>query len=179
MKPLLRDDLIQRLRDFDEEASLLFDCETPPQVIIVGGGALVLMEVIPRGTHDIDALDAPKQLLELMQAYDINMRVQTYINNFPYNYMTRVQPLDIGAKFIKFYTASLEDIVVAKLYSPRDTDWADITSPFVLQKINWNVLRTLATDEMEAKASALNEKCYNEFFLSFCEYERKFRPCDN
>lgn len=62
MDSLLRDDLIERLELLDEEASLRFDSDQRLHLIIVGGGALVLMEYIARGTHDIDALDASKQL---------------------------------------------------------------------------------------------------------------------
>ena len=50
----------------------------------------MLMEYIARGTHDIDAMEASKQLEDLLADYDINMNVQTYINNFPYNYLDRV-----------------------------------------------------------------------------------------
>lgn len=179
MASLLRDDLIERLELLDEEASLMFDSDQRLHLIIVGGGALVLMEYIARGTHDIDALDASKQLRELMESYDINTNVQTYINNFPYNYEERIKPLDIKGKIIDFFTASLEDIVIAKLYSYRPTDREDITSPTVVNAIDWEKLRFLATSEGEAKASALNETRYKEFLYSFEEYERRFRPCDN
>lgn len=114
-----------------------------------------------------------------MESYDINTNVQTYINNFPYNYEERIKPLDIKGKIIDFFTASLEDIVIAKLYSYRPTDREDITSPTVVNAIDWEKLRFLATSEGEAKASALNETRYKEFLYSFEEYERRFRPCDN
>lgn len=178
-KQLLRDDLIERLKQLDEEASLMFDQAERLHLIIVGGGALVLMEIIPRSTHDIDVLDASKQLMELIQHYDINTKVQTYINNFPYNYEDRIQRLDIDGKIIDFFTASLEDIVIAKLYSIRDTDWEDITSSYVLDRLDWEILHSLAINEDEAKASAINETRYREFLDSFTEYERRFRPCDN
>ena len=179
MDSLLREDIIERLKLLDEEASLRFDSAQRFHLIIVGGGALVLMECINRGTHDIDALDASKQLQDLMESYDINTNVQTYINNFPYNYEERIKPLDIEGKIIDFFTASLEDIVIAKLYSYRSTDREDITSPAVVNAIDWEKLRFLATSEEETKASALNETRYKEFLYNFEEYERRFRPCDN
>jgi len=37
---------------------------------------------------------------------------------------------------IDFFTVSLEDIVIAKLYSMRPTDIADITSDEVLKRID-------------------------------------------
>ena len=71
-----------------------------------------------------------------MLKYDMNTQVQTYINNFPYNYEDRIKPVPIRGQIIDFYTASLEDIVIAKLYSYRDSDLADISSPKVVRKIN-------------------------------------------
>lgn len=112
-----------------------------------------------------------------MEAYDINGRVQTYINNFPYNYEDRLVPVPgIQGRIIDFYTASLEDIVVAKLYSYRGTDHADVTDPAVLKALDWDRLHRLATAEDEAKRSALNDRLYREFLSSFEEYERIYRP---
>ena len=177
MSSMMRDDLIQRLKDLDEEASLLFGEAERLHMVIVGGGALILMELLPRATHDIDVLDSSRKLHSLMESYDINTRVQTYINNFPYNYVDRLVPLsDIQGKIIDFYTASLEDIVIAKLYSYRGTDHADITDPKVLRAIDWDRLHELATAEDEAKQSALNDRLYRQFLYDFEEYERTYRP---
>ncbi|MBP5169101.1 MAG: hypothetical protein ILP14_07850, partial [Oscillospiraceae bacterium] len=68
---------------------------------------------------------------------------------------------------ILFYTASLEDIVVAKLYSARDTDRQDVISESVLKKIDWEKLRHLALDEDEAMASALNRNRYQDFLYDY------------
>ena len=158
MSSMMRDDLIQRLKDLDEEASLLFGEAERLHMVIVGGGALILMELLPRSTHDIDVLDSSRKLHSLMESYDINTRVQTYINNFPYNYEDRLVPLhDIQGKIIDFYTASLEDIVIAKLYSYRGVDHEDITDPNVLRSIDWVHLHELAVAEDETKRSALND----------------------
>jgi hypothetical protein len=102
--------------------------------------------------------------------------VQTYINNFPYNFEDRILPIPVGGKKISFYTASLEDIVIAKLHSPRDQDLADIQSPDLLKNIDWDLLEKLAVDEGEALASALNQRNYNDFKTSYDAYKRRFRP---
>lgn len=179
MPALSREDLFQRLLMLDEEANLTFDTAERMHLIIVGGGALVLMELITRGTHDIDVISASRQLEAIMETYDINSRVQTYINNFPYNYEDRIRKLPIQGQLIDFYTASLEDIVIAKLYSYRDSDYADITSPTVLKALDWELLHRLATAEDEAKLNALNERAYRQFLFHFEEFERMFRPCEN
>ena len=176
MDGFLKDDLLDRLARLDVDAVLLFDDDRRFRLVIVGGSALILLETITRATHDIDALDASAELTELLEKYDINTRVASFINNFPYNYDERLKPLRLDGKRIDFFTASLEDIVIAKLYSARPTDRQDVIAPEVLRNINWELLDKLATAEDEAMASALNEFCYREFRDTYEEYARRYRP---
>ena len=83
---MLRDELISRLKDLDEEASLLFPNAERIRIIIVGGWALVLMEYLNRSTHDIDVISVSHRIQDLMGKYDMNSDVMTYQNSFPYNY---------------------------------------------------------------------------------------------
>lgn len=169
-------DLYERLKRLDEDAALLYDDARRLRLTIVGGSALILLEVISRATLDMDALEASPELLKLMERYDINCRVQTYINNFPYNFEDRLKKVPIEGKKIDFYTASLEDIVIAKLFSVREVDRQDIISEKVLQNIDWNRLEHLAIAEDELKASVLNDKNYAEFLVNYEEYVRRYRP---
>ena len=156
MDGFFKEDLLERLARLDEEADLLFDDDRRFRMVIVGGSALILLE-----------------------KYDINTRVGTFINNFPYNYDERLVPVRLNGRRIDFYTASLEDIVIAKLYSGRATDIQDIIDPRVLKEINWDRLEYLATADDEAKASALNEFRYAEFLDSYRTYVRRWRNCEN
>ena len=106
----------------DEEADLLFGDDRRFRMVIVGGSALILLETITSATHDNDALDVSPEIADLLEKYDINTRVGTFVNNFPYNYDERLVPVRLNGRRIDFYTASLEDIVIAKLYSGRATD---------------------------------------------------------
>ena len=179
MNGFFKDDLIERLERLDEDADLLFDDDRRFKMVIVGGSALILLETITRATHDIDVLDVSSEIVGLLEKYDINTRVATFINNFPYNYDDRIVPVRLNGKRIDFYTASLEDIVVAKLYSNRPTDIQDIIDPNVLAAIDWNRLECLATDEQEAKCSALNEFRYKEFLDSYKAYVERWCQCEN
>lgn len=180
MFELSRNDLVQRLQDFDEEIYLLYGENFHFDIVIVGGGALLLMNLTDRVTHDIDVISSvPDKLQKYMAAYDINTRVAAYSFNFPFNYPDRKKKLDLTGKCLDFYTVSLEDIVISKLYACRDSDMLDITAPAVLKDINWDLLHKLATAEDEAKASALNERNYLEFKARFDEYEGRYRPCEN
>ena len=55
-------DLIERLKRVDEDASLLYDDDRRFRMVIVGGGALILLETISRATQDIDVLDASVEI---------------------------------------------------------------------------------------------------------------------
>lgn len=177
MLQLSREKLLERLLRLDEDVDLIFPPGKRFHLVIVGGSALILLEAISRATLDIDALDASAELRGLLEKYDINCRVMTYVNNFPYNYEDRLVPLPIQGRRIDFFTASLEDIVVAKLYSDRDTDRQDVISTDVLAMLDWDKLEHLATDEDEAKASALNDRSYRQFRANYDEYAKRYRPC--
>jgi hypothetical protein len=123
----------------------------------------------------MDAISVSPALISLLEKYDINCRAQTYINNFPYNFEDRLVLMMRGKK-IDFYLASLEDIVIAKLCSMRKVDKTDIESEAVLMKVNWELLETLALGENEAKASALNERAYNDFKSNYFDYIRRLKP---
>ena len=172
------EDLLSRLRQLDEDAYLMSDSDVRYYMVIVGGSALILQKCRTNATQDIDSISFSKELYPLLEKYDINARVQAYINCFPLNYEDRLIPVLNGRK-VDFYTASLEDVVIAKLYASRSVDIFDITSDEVLQSLNWEKLRHLATDDDEAKASRLNDSNYSVFLDAYKEYERRYNPCAN
>lgn len=177
MSDMQRDELYERLDRLDEDASLLFDDDRRFRMVIVGGSALILLETIFRATHDIDALDASPELSGLLSRYDINRNVAAYAGNFAYNYEDRLVSLPVGGRKIDFFSASLEDIVAAKLFSERPSDRQDILSPSVLEALDWKLLEKIATAEDEIKASALSERSYINFIENYNEYVRRFGPC--
>ncbi len=112
-------------------------------------------------------------------AISINTDVEAYIDNFPYNFQDRLQPLPFGGTKVQFYTPSLEDLVIAKLCSFRDTDKADVESEAVRNSLDWDLLEHLATDEDELKASILNDWRYRDFYIRYQEYVERWRPCES
>ena len=176
---MMKDELVERLYRLDEDADLMFDDDRKFEMIVVGGSALILLNSISRATHDIDAINVPRDLIDLLDKYDINTQAETYINNFPYNFETRLVPIEMETRKIRFYTASLEDIVIAKLCSVRDTDRSDLVEETILRTLNWELLDYLATDEDELKASILNDWRYADFKANYDDYVRRFSPCVN
>ena len=102
-----------------------------------------------------------------------------YSCNFAYNYESRLQKLPIDGQVIDFYTASLEDIVIAKLFSIRPQDREDIISPAVLARLDWEHLHQIAYAPDEVMANVLSDRSYRDFLYDFSEYERRYRPCGN
>lgn len=88
-------------------------------------------------------------------------------------------PLDIQGKAIDFFTPCLEDLVIAKLCSVRDTDSQDLEAASVLENLNWELLEHLATDDNEAKASAMNDRSYSEFLTRYHAYVERWKPCES
>ena len=68
----IKQDIIDRLLKLDEEVSLSFDEDNITyEMVIVGGGALVLVDKLTRATQDIDAIMYPKELQPFLDKYDI------------------------------------------------------------------------------------------------------------
>jgi len=170
------EDLVYRLEQLDEAADLLDDSEDRFEMVIVGGGALILQRVLSRSTYDIDALYVPPVIQGLLTDFSINTRVNAYINNFAYNFEDRLVKLPIDGKKIDFYVAAVEDIVISKLHSIRTPDIEDVESEAVRAALDWNLLDVLATSRDELQASSLSQFKYREFLHGYNQYVEKFRP---
>ncbi len=93
MSDFFKDDLLERLTRLDEDADLLFDDDRRFRMVIVGGSALILLETITRATRDIDALEVSSEIVGLLEKYDINTRVTSFMHNFPYNYVQELKDI--------------------------------------------------------------------------------------
>lgn len=166
------ENLYERMRLLDERVDLEFENDGRFQIVIVGGGALILRGYISRATDDLDILGANSKIYGLMELYDMNGNVNAYMDNFPYNYEDRLAPLWSGNK-IDYYTASLEDIVISKLCSNRGDDLSDIEN--VVRHIDWEILDKLAKDDHELRLNILSDRRYNDFLANYEQFEKRFR----
>jgi hypothetical protein len=167
------EDLRERLRGFDRAVDLLFPGRRF-RLVLVGGGALVLLGYLDRSTTDLDVLAAPAQLTELMSEYDLSGQVSAYGDHFPYDFEDRLVPLDLGTAAVACFTASLEDLVVSKLCSARDSDASDVREPSVLDALDWDKLAVAAAG---LKESAMDERRYTQFLHDYDMYVKEFGPC--
>lgn len=168
-----REELEDRLREFDRAVSLLYPGRTF-RLVLVGGGAMVLLGCLARSTADLDALNVPRELVSLMAQYDINCRVTAYLDHFAYNLEDRLVPLDLGTTAVECFLASLEDVVASKLYSERDSDAQDVRRPEVLEMLDWVRLAAVVEDLQDSK---LNDRRYGQFLHNYQEYRKEYGPC--
>ncbi|MCL2530271.1 MAG: DUF6036 family nucleotidyltransferase [Coriobacteriia bacterium] len=152
-----KEEIKKSLLDFDEMSGELLEKGDPkPKVVIVGGGAFILNDKTPRMTCDIDVLCPPSMLSGILDINNMNQRVNAYIDSFPYNFEDRLIKVDLGDTNCEYYTPSLEDLVVSKLYGLRPNDMSDLTSKETLESINWELLDYLVFDRDEVFANALS-----------------------
>jgi len=170
---LNKDELQERFKLLDEDATLLFGDENRYHVIIAGGGALVFMGYTSRATTDIDVLDATRALYDLFEKYQMNGRIAAYENSFLFNYPDRLKHLWSGEK-IDFYSVSLEDLIVSKLYAFRVNDRDDLktAAPYV----NWEKLERLVSSEDELRTLMMSENSYFYFTHAYKEYIEEYKP---
>ena len=132
---------------------LTFEC------VIVGGSALLIKNIITRGTLDVDVLEVSKEVEELFAGFDFNTRVKTVLDCFPYNYADRLELVNMETKCIRYYTPSIEDLIVSKLYAYRGKDIEDLEKIKKSNKYNQILLDKIVK---EAKLSAITERRYLE-----------------
>lgn len=168
---LYREEIINRLLQVDRDMALLDTTPDMYSCVIVGGSALVLMEKIYRSTHDIDSIDASNEIKPLLETYNINMNVNAYRINFPEDYLNRIVEVNIPTTKVKFYTVSLEDLVVSKLCGLRGKDVEDIENELVYKDLNWSLMDELIDEvcygmltDFDVNALKSNYENYKERF---------------
>lgn len=125
-------------------------------------------------THDIDVFEADRCLREIIARYsEVNGMAVAYCNQMPFNYENRLIPLEIGAHFIRYFTPSLEDLAVMKLYAYRPNDIVDLHSRAFIDRLDWDLLERLIFDEGEALASSPSERSYQEMVCAYRQYKKE------
>lgn len=166
------EELRNRLLDFDRAVSLLYP-DRHFRLVLVGGGAMVLLGCLARATSDLDALHFPAELLPLMERFDLSGRVTAYLDHFAYNLEDRLVPLGLTTTHVECYTASLEDIVASKLHSSRETDEVDVRRPEVLTALDWKRLAEVVAD---TEGSKMIERRHQKFLRNYAMYRKEFGP---
>lgn len=174
-KEMQYSELVARMAGLDRAASIMFPGRRF-RIVLAGGGAMILLGCLARATSDLDAVQFPKELVELMGSYDINGRVMAYLDHFPINFEDRLVSIELETESIDFFTASLEDIVTSKLYSNRDSDAVDVRRPEVLKTLDWALLDVAVR---EARETCLIERRYQEMLDNYATFRKECGPCED
>lgn len=167
-----KQELISKLIAMDDEISMIFPNEDKINVTIVGGGALILQGYLNRITLDIDLVDIYYPILNpIFEKYDVNCRSNAFADCLAENYESRLKHVDIKTKIVDYYTLSLEDLVIMKLFSSRGKDHDDIRVKDVLDNLNWVKLeQIISSGEVD---NSFNERRYKEFLSRYSDYVKE------
>lgn len=167
-----KDELINKLKALDEEIYMILPNENRINMTIVGGGALILQGYLNRVTLDIDLVDIYYPVLNpILEKYDVNCRSNAFVDCMAENYASRLTKVNIETKIIDYYTLSLEDLVIMKLFSSRGKDHEDIRNKNVLDNLDWAKLDVIISSG-EADTS-FNQRRYKEFLSRYLEYVKE------
>ena len=165
-----RDELINKLKLADEDISIAFNIDKKIDVIIAGGSSLMIRGLLARQTYDIDAISFYNEIEHIFNMYDINSRILAFGDSLAENYEDRLEDLNLDTKSVRYRLLSLEDLVIMKLHSHRDKDYADITSKEVVNALDWDKLKQII-ESGEADVS-FNERRYKEFLGRYEKYKK-------
>lgn len=175
---LYREDIIERLESLDMELCLKYDNSLRASVIIVGGSALILMNMLTRYSYDIDTLACSEEIHEFMDKYNMNSDVVAYLDCFPEDYKSRLKRIPTSCIILQVFTPSLEDIVISKLASPRSKDDLDIHSPAILNSVDLNLLEELVNNGT-VQEGFLSDRARRNFEIDYSKYLEDVRRYRN
>ena len=172
-------DIKATLLSIDEEATLTFGQPSRKFDVVIAGGSAFMLHGITRRpvTHDIDILSMNRQLAEIISHYpEINGAMSAFLDCIPYNYEDRLIKLPLATNAITYYTPSLEDLAVMKLYAWRPNDISDLTSKAFLDRVDWDMLHHLIFDPDEARASSPSDRLYGELIAAYQKLRKEYGP---
>ena len=178
---LIKDDIMELLRDLDFQILQKFGIPKHKySAYIVGGAAIILHGLDEKKTADIDIVEASSVITSFLHTYGngiINNKAEACLSDFPYDFPDRARLLKIGTKAIDFYVISIEDVIIAKLATPRTKDRVDIRRNDVIKNVDWDLLDILVKEHAkyalnETRASILRAQ-YKAYTKDVQEIKRK------
>ena len=177
---LVREDIVDLLKDFDNQVVQKLGLpKSKYSAYIVGGAAIILRGLNEKKTADIDLIEVSSVLTNFLRDYGdgtINDRADTCISDFSCDFYDRALRLNIGTKAINFYVISLEDVIISKLATPRTKDRIDIRREDVIKKVNWDLLDVLVKEHAKF---ALNKMRGSILLAQYKEYLKDVEEIKN
>jgi hypothetical protein len=147
------------LSRLDDDLVAIFGADRYFDITLVGSSALILLGVVSpnRLTTDIDILEAPSEIVEYFQTYQISTLVDTFLYSCPESWRKRRQQLPFDGSSLTIYTMSLEDLVILKLQAYRKRDVADLKDIVQSARLDWTLLDHIISDPLEVRISLSSE----------------------
>ena len=164
MKNFQKDGIVQRLIQLDNDLLALYGVSRRFEITITGGSALVVLDLLPdeRFTTDIDVLETSNEIKELLDRYDMNMDVSTFMYKYPENWSERRQAVLYGGQILDVYSLSNEDLAITKLLAWRQTDRIDLSNMLAAGNIDMDKLKAIIDDITELRVN-LDEEEWSAF----------------
>ena len=159
MNDFQKDGVVSRLAQLDEDLFSLYGTSQMLEMTIVGGSALLIMDLTQnaRYTTDIDVLSASPEVLGLLARYDINTDVSTFLYKYPEGWKKRRVRVPFDGLALNVYALSTEDLAITKLLSWRDIDKQDLLNLYTAKSIDLDKLKSIL-DEITELQINLDEK---------------------
>lgn len=106
------------------------------EIVVVGGAAFILKELVPRATHDIDSLQFVDERVGILleNVFDINSRVAIFEQNF--GYWDEDVIMYKHYSNLKVNTISDERLIVSRIFSGRREEDAIVASRAIKMEID-------------------------------------------
>lgn len=152
--------IMERLSQLDDDLVALYGYSKRFEIVIVGGGALMLTNLAPesRFTSDIDILTSSAEIESFFNRYDMNADVSTFLFQYPENWRKRHQKIDFDGEVLDVFTLSNEDIAITKLLAWRDSDKEDLLNMKKAGSINDETLWAILNDPTELEVNMSEEE---------------------
>ena len=160
MENFQKEGIINRLIQLDNDLLALYGTSRRFEITITGGSALIVLDLLPdeRFTTDIDVLETAKEIETLLDRYNMNMHVSTFLYKYPENWKTRRRSVQYGGKTLDVFTLSNEDLAITKFLAWRETDRVDLINMLEADNIDLDKLKAILDDITEIRVNLDEEE---------------------
>jgi hypothetical protein len=162
-------ELLNNFAQLDTDLLSAYGFDRHFDMTVVGSGPLIMLGLLSpeRRTTDIDVLEAPQEVQDFLDLYNMNTMVATFFYSYPENWAKRRQKLEFNGDCLSIYTMSLEDLVILKLLAFRDRDQTDLLDVIESGKLDWGKLDELIKDPVELRINMPTEDDWGELLRRY------------
>ena len=161
--------IMSRFEQLDDDLLSISTGDRRIEIVIVGGSALMMLGIVgnERMTTDIDVLEAEKQIDMLLERYDMNQHVSTFLYRMPENWYERRQRIPFSGMVLDVYAPSNEDLAIMKLDAYREVDIGDLHEMVANGELDLEKLQGIIQDDTELRINYDDEGEWETFLSRF------------